>query len=184
LSRRAIDWLVFFGVAALTLAADRVTKTIVANNLSLYETWDLPVPILSRFLRITYITNTGAAFGLFPDKGLFFIIIAFVVIAAVIFYYRQLPEGYTLARVALGLMLGGAIGNLADRMRQGYVVDFADFNFWPLENWPVWNIADSAIVVGVTLLALTMLLDDLAADHDDEVGSSPSGAAGEHGTSP
>jgi signal peptidase II len=184
LSRRAKNWLVFFGVAALTLVADRVTKTIVANNLAPNETWDLPIPIISRFLRLTYITNTGAAFGLFPDQGLFFIVIAFVVIAAVIFYYRHLPEGHVLARVALGLMLGGALGNLIDRLRQGYVVDFADFNFWPLHNWPVWNIADSAIVVGVTLLALTMLRDDLTADQDDEVGSSKGDTASEPGTSP
>ena len=97
---------------------------------------------------------------LFPKQGALFVLIAFIVIAAIIVYYRHLPEGYLVARVALGLMLGGALGNLIDRLRQGYVVDFADVNFWPLHNWPIFNVADSAIVVGVVLLAITMLIED------------------------
>jgi signal peptidase II len=175
------DWFILFGVAALILVADRVTKTVVTNSLTLYETWDLPIPIVSRLIKITYTTNTGAAFGLFPGQGFLFIPIACAVIVAIIFYYRSLPEGHFLARVALGLMLAGALGNLIDRVRQGYVVDFADFNFWPLQSWPVWNLADSAIVVGVGLLAFTMLREE-AKDRDDEVGSSESDAAGEPGT--
>jgi signal peptidase II len=182
LSRKPQNWLILLGVAALTLVADRVTKTIVTENLVLSETWDPPARIINRFASITYTTNTGAAFGLFPDQGVLFVVIACVVIAAIILYYRQLSEGNVLARVALGLMLAGTLGNLIDRLRQGYVVDFIDFNFWPLQNWPVFNLADSAIVVGVGLLALTMLKEETK-NQDDEVGSSESDAASEPGTS-
>ena len=180
--RRSQHWLFLLGVAALTLAADRVTKTLVADRLTLYETWHPPIPLVRGIASLTYTTNTGAAFGLFPNQGYLFIGIAFVVIAAMIIYYRHLPAGYGLTRLALGLQLGGALGNLIDRLRQGYVVDFIDFNFWPMQDWPVWNLADAAIVVGVGLLALTMLREG-AEDPDSEVGSSEGDAASESGTS-
>jgi signal peptidase II len=182
LSSRSKNWLILLGVATLTLIADRVSKTIIADRLALNQTWHPPVPFLRHIFSLTYTTNTGAAFGLFPDQGALFVIIAFVVIAAILFYYRQLPDGHGLARVALGLQLGGALGNLIDRLRQGYVVDFIDFNFWPLRNWPVFNLADSAIVVGVGLLALTMLLEDIE-EQDQEPESSESDAASEPSTS-
>ena len=177
---RSQNWLVLVVVAALTLIADRVTKLIVTNNLTLNETWDPPA--LYNVFSITYTTNTGAAFGLFPKQGPFFVLVAFIVITAIIVYYRYLPEGYMLARVALGLMLAGALGNLIDRLRQGYVVDFADLNFWPLQHWPVFNVADSAIVVGVGLLAITMLRED-AKEQDDEIEEAETDAASEPGTS-
>ena len=79
---------------------------------------------------------------------------------AIILYYRHLPDGQRLARIALGLQLGGAVGNLVDRLRQGFVVDFIDLNFWPLHDWPVFNLADGSIVAGVTLLALLMLWEE------------------------
>ena len=88
-------------------------------------------------------------------------IAAAVVIVAIIVYYRYLSDGQWLMRVALGLQLGGAIGNnLIDRPRQGYVVDFIDLNFWPLHNWPIFNLADTAVVSGVTVLALVMLWEE------------------------
>jgi len=164
----------------VTLIADWVSKALVANNLSLYET-RIP-PLFDRFVQITYTTNTGAAFGLFPDQGVLFVIIALVVIAAIIVYYRQLPDGYRLARLALGLQLGGALGNLIDRLRQGYVVDFVDLNFWPLRDWPVFNLADSAIVVGVVLLAFSMLREDIKW-LDDELDAPENDTASEQGAS-
>jgi signal peptidase II len=168
-------------VATLTLIADRVTKTTIANNLPLYESWYPPVPFLKRLFIFTHTTNTGAAFGLFPKQGALFIIIAFVVITAIIYYHHHLPNGYSLVRLALGLQLGGALGNLIDRLRQGYVTDFVDLEFWPLQDWALFNLADSAIVVGVGLLALTMLREDIS-DWDQEATSPESDAAGEPGT--
>jgi signal peptidase II len=168
------------GVATLTLVADWVTKTIVACNLVLNESWQPPATFLRRVFSLTYTTNTGVAFGLFPNQGFLFIIIAFIVITAIIFYYRHLPAGYGTVRLALGLQLGGALGNLIDRLRQGYVIDFIDLNFWPLQDWAVFNLADSAIVVGVGLLALAMLREDID-DKDKEAPAPESDAAGEPG---
>jgi signal peptidase II len=180
LSRRSQNWLILLGVATLTLIADRVTKTIIAHNLALNESWQPPASFLQHIFSLTYTTNTGAAFGLFPDQGFLFIVIAFVVITAIIFYYRHLPAGYGTVRLALGLQLGGALGNLIDRLRQGYVIDFIDLNFWPLQNWAVFNLADSAIVLGVGLLALIMLREDID-DKGKETSVPESDAAGEPG---
>jgi signal peptidase II len=190
LSHRSRNWFILLMVTTLTLVVDRVSKTIIANNLTLNTSWHLPTPFLRRLFSLTYTTNTGAAFGLFPNQGVLFIIIAFVVVMAIIFYYaglpRHLPAGYGLVRLALGLQLGGALGNLIDRLRQGYVIDFIDLNFWPLQNWPVFNLADSTIVVGVGLLAITMLREDIS-DQDEEIASPESNAdqvsASEPGTS-
>ncbi len=123
------------------------------------QSWDI-APWLAPIFRFTHVTNTGAAFGLFPGGGDFFTALAAIVIVAIITYYWHLPDGQWLVRVALGLQLGGAIGNLVDRLRQGFVVDFIDLNFWPLHNWPVFNLADSSIVAGVVLLALLMIWEE------------------------
>jgi signal peptidase II len=138
------------GVAVLTLAADRLSKYLIQQTLRPGEFW-APLPFLQRIFRISYVTNTGAAFGLFPNQGGLFIIIAIAVSLFIILYYRYLPEGRWLIRLSLGLQLGGAIGNLFDRLRYGYVIDFVDIGFWP-----VFNLADSAIVLGVGILAYCM----------------------------
>lgn len=182
MARRAQNWLILLGMAALTLAADRITKSVIVDNLTLHQPWQPSAPWLQRVFSLTYTTNTGAAFGLFPDQGYLFVIVALIVITAIIVYYRYLPPGYALARMALGLQLGGALGNLIDRLRQGYVVDFVDLNFWPMQNWPVFNLADSAIVVGVGLLALAMLREDIE-DLDNKGGAPESDTATEPGTS-
>jgi len=141
------------------LLADQVGKHLVTVWLGEGQSWDI-APWLAPVFRITHVTNTGAAFGLFPRWGDFLIVIATIVIVAIIFYYRHLPDGQWLVRMALGLQLGGAVGNLVDRLRQGFVVDFIDLNFWPLHNWPVFNLADASIVAGVTLLALVMMWEE------------------------
>lgn len=181
MSRRFQNWLILLGVATLTLITDWATKALVADNLAPNESWHPPISFLRRVFSLTYTTNTGAAFGLFPKQGFLFIVIALVVVIAIIFYYRHLPAGYGLVRLALGLQLGGALGNLVDRLRQGYVIDFIDLNFWPLQDWAVFNLADSAIVVGVGLLALTMLREDTN-DKDSETSSSENDTISEPGT--
>lgn len=147
------------GMAALVLLVDQISKYLVSTRLREGQSWDI-APWLSPFLRITHTTNTGAAFGLFPQWGNFFILIAAVVIVAILVYQRYLPGGQQLVRIALGLQLGGAIGNLADRLIRGSVVDFLDLSFWPLREWPVFNLADTSIVTGVSLLALLMLWEE------------------------
>ncbi len=151
---RTRGWLALPLLALLTVLADRVTKTIIVNNLALNQSWN-PISGLERLVSVTYVTNTGAAFGLFPDLGGVFVVIAVFVVVAILIYYHQLPQGYGLVRVALGLQLGGALGNLIDRLTLGHVIDFIDFKVWP-----VFNVADSAIVVGIGLLAWTMLREE------------------------
>jgi len=146
-------------MAVLVLLIDQASKHFVIAWLEEGQSWDI-VPWLASFFRITHVTNTGAAFGLFPKSGDFFIIVATVVIVAIVLYYRHLPDEQCLVRIALGLQVGGAFGNLVDRLRQGFVIDFIDLNFWPLHNWPVFNLADGSIVAGVTLLALLMMWEE------------------------
>jgi signal peptidase II len=153
------DTLVLPAIAALVLLIDQVSKHSVTAWLEEGQSWDI-APWLVPFFRVTHVTNTGGAFGLFPRFGDFFIVIATVVIVAIVLYYYRLPDGQCLVRIALGLQVGGAFGNLVDRLRQGFVVDFIDLSFWPLHNWPVFNLADSSIVAGVTLLALLMLWEE------------------------
>jgi signal peptidase II len=140
-----------FGVAAHVLLTDQISKALVLRYLNPNQSWN-PIPGLSNLFSITQVTNTGAAFGLFQDRGMVFVIIAIVVIIAIFAYYHYLPSDQVLVRISLGLLLGGALGNLLDRLHYGYVVDFLDFKFWP-----VFNIADSSIVVGVIILAIFLL---------------------------
>jgi signal peptidase II len=146
-------WALFLIVAAVVFLGDRVTKHLVRTNLSVGEMWN-PIPFLRPFVTVTHVTNTGGAFGLFRDYGLIFAIVAVVVVLGIIAFYRFLPPGQAWLRVSLGLQLGGALGNLCDRVRLGSVVDFVDFKIWP-----VFNLADLAIVVGVSLLAFHLLFN-------------------------
>lgn len=139
------------GIALAIFVLDQVTKYLVLRNLEVNEAWN-PIPALRPFVTITHVTNTGAAFGILPDKGTFFILVAVLVIVGILVYYRYLPADRLLVRASLGLQLGGALGNLLDRLRYGHVVDFVDFKIWP-----VFNVADSAIVVGVLILAYHLL---------------------------
>lgn len=157
LSGRPFSFLILLGVAIVVLALDQLTKTWVSTSLAEGGWWS-PLPGLWRIFRITHITNSGAAFGIFPNQGNFFIFIAVFVALAIVLYYRYLPTGEWLVRLSLGLQLGGAIGNLLDRIRYGHVVDFVDIGFWP-----IFNVADMAIVTGVGILAYCLWRDDRAA---------------------
>jgi signal peptidase II len=149
-------WWVLPLVAGLIVILDQVTKYLVVSNLDLYESW-IPIPALARWFEIHYVTNTGAAFGLFQNGNLVFIVVAILVSAAILFYYRHVPEGQWLLRVSLGMQLGGALGNLVDRVRVGYVIDFINTHIWP-----VWNVADMSLVGGVILMAFLLLREDRA----------------------
>jgi len=154
--KRRVDWhgLSMFGISLLVVALDQYTKYLVRSHLPLNHSWN-PIAWLAPIVTLTHTQNTGAAFGLFPNMSIFFVIVALVVVGAIIVYYRQLAAGSWMLRLAFGLQLGGAVGNLIDRVRQGYVTDFLDFRVWP-----VFNIADSAVVVGTALLAVYALFMD------------------------
>jgi signal peptidase II len=144
-------------VAAIVLVLDQMSKAWVLRTLPENAVW-VPIPALSRFLTITHVTNTGAAFGLFKDRGVLFILIAIAVSAGIVIYSRYLPQGRFWVRFSLGLQLGGAIGNLIDRVRFGHVTDFITVGIDDLK-WPTFNVADSAIVVGVIILAFIVFTE-------------------------
>ena len=143
------DW-AFLLIFAATLGLDQLTKYLVKANLDVGES--LPT---DGFLRITYVTNSGSAFGFFPNQTLVLIFASFIGIAFLLFYYHAHPFPGIFLRLSLGLMLGGAIGNLIDRVQFGHVVDFIDVG-----PWPVFNLADSSIMVGIGIIAWIVLFSD------------------------
>ena len=143
--------ILFFVIAGLVVALDQVTKYLVRANLSLGESFPDEGPV-----RITYVTNTGAAFGILQGQTLFLMVTTFFGLAAILLYYLYPPMEHGILRLALGLQLGGAVGNLADRVRlDGKVTDFIDVG-----PWPNFNLADSSIVVGVAIIVAFFLLTE------------------------
>lgn len=144
--------IVFCLFALLLLLADQLSKTWIRASLPTGQTlFDIG------FLRLTNIHNSGAAFGLFPRQSLLLTVIAFIGIPAVllcaIFSRRYLPFlDNRLGGAALGLVLGGTVGNLIDRLRFGYVTDFIDFRIWP-----TFNLADASITTGIIIIAYCIL---------------------------
>ena len=132
---------------SVVFSLDQVTKALVRHNLALGES----VPRDGAF-RIVHTFNTGSAFGLFPDQTTFLIVASFVGIAILLVVYRNHPLASFPVKLSLGMQVGGALGNLVDRIRMGQVTDFIDVAFWP-----VFNIADSAIVVGIVILSIMLL---------------------------
>jgi signal peptidase II len=158
----AKQWLFLFSTAALTILADQVSKAYVVRHLPPYDSW-VPIGFIEPLFKFTHVHNTGASFGMFPQGGSVFLVIALIVSLVIVYYYRQIPPQAWLTRLALGLQLGGALGNAVDRIRLGYVVDF-----FHVEHFPVFNVADSSIVIGVCLLALEMLLEEWRAARQEK----------------
>jgi signal peptidase II len=138
-------------VTAVVLPLDQFSKQIIEAHLPLYTSW-APWPAVSHLFQFTHATNTGAAFGIFPGGSLLFTILATLVSLFILYYNHILPGRQRGVRFALGLQLGGAIGNLLDRLRLGHVTDFLDVG-----PWPIFNVADMAIVGGVAVLAGLMV---------------------------
>ncbi len=145
-------------VAALVVALDQVSKYLISTWLPLGGAWS-PFPGKNPIFRLVYTYNTGVAFGLFKDLGPIFMVIALLVAGVIIFYSHKLQNDQRLACVSLGLMLGGAVGNVIDRLRLGHVVDFIDVGIGTAR-WYTSNLADVSIVLGVILLGVATLLDE------------------------
>jgi signal peptidase II len=148
--RRLRRDLPFFLVALGVFGFDQLTKMLVRNNLALGESWPDP----DWLVKITHVTNSGAAFGILQGQGAFLTITAFVAIGAIVFYYAFPPLEHGLLRLALGLQLGGALGNLLDRLRFGAVTDMFHF-----PHYPAFNIADSSIVVGLVAIGAFLIFN-------------------------
>ncbi|MQC26339.1 MAG: signal peptidase II [Chloroflexi bacterium] len=160
-------YLTLFAVAGLSIWLDEWSQFWVRDNLAFGETLT-PWPWLAPYARLVHWGNDGAAFGLFKGSGggNFFALLAIVVAALIIYYFPRIDSGQWLLRVAMGLQLGGALGNLLDRLTLGYVTDFISVG-----NFPVFNVADASITVGVGLLLLFTWFGHDEEDEASEVGS-------------
>ena len=141
------DW-TLLQLAALALALDQLTKFVVRQTLEWHHSW--PATGLFRF---THIHNTGSAFGLFQDQNLPLLFVSLIGVLVLAYIYQSQERPTALLRVSIALMLGGALGNLIDRIHQGHVTDFIDVG-----PWPVFNLADSAIVVGLIMMGWMLVM--------------------------
>ncbi|MYB48087.1 MAG: signal peptidase II [Dehalococcoidia bacterium] len=139
---------ILIGTVIGAFVLDQVSKRLITSWLDLGESWPS-----EGFFRITYGTNSGTAFGLFPNHTTLLIVVSLVAIGFLFYFYRAHAMPSLLLRFAIGLQLGGAFGNLIDRVLNGKVVDFIDVG-----PWPIFNLADSSIVVGIFILMAVFLL--------------------------
>jgi signal peptidase II len=146
--------------AAVFFILDRITKLMIVNN-----SHNLPVSVIDKFFTITFVKNPGVAFGWFPDWKLPPILMALVMIIIITYYSLKLPEEERITRWALALLVGGAVGNLYDRVTYGFVVDFFLFHFGAFD-FPVFNIADIIIDLGVFMLFIDIFF--LSEDNEEE----------------
>lgn len=138
----------FIIIIAVTLALDQLVKWWVRAEMFLGES----IPVVHNIFHLTYIENPGAAFGMFKDKTIFFVIFTLIIIGVMVYLYWHQTERKTLFCYSLALVIGGALGNLIDRMVKGTVTDMFDFRIWP-----VFNIADMAVVIGLIYLAYCLI---------------------------
>lgn len=148
-------WRLLGWVAGLVLALDQATKLHVHNTFALYESR----PVVENFFALTYVRNSGSAFGLLarydPDVlRVFFPAVTVLAVLLLLWYLWRLPATQTLTLRGVCLVIGGAVGNGIDRFRIGQVIDFLDVHWYDVYHWPAFNVADSAICVGVGLLIL------------------------------
>lgn len=135
----------FYATVLVILMLDQGSKFLVQHQMHLFET----IKLIPHWLSFTYILNPGAAFGLFKYQTTFLILLTFIVLGAAVFYRKEITKQPIIFRFALAVGLGGAIGNLIDRLRFKAVVDFIELPYWP-----VFNVADMAILLGVSLIVI------------------------------
>ena len=139
--------IVIFSTALFIVFVDQLTKFLIKQNFQLNQS----IPIVKDILHLTYITNTGSAFGLFKGFNIFFILFSIIVIIVIFYYLNKIKENDKALQFAIGLLLGGTIGNLIDRIFYGAVIDFIDFRIWP-----VFNLADSAVTISIIFLIILL----------------------------
>ncbi len=146
--------LLLFCMASVVLIADQVTKFLVRANLDLHESTPEDC-----WCRLTYSTNSGSVFGLDINSTLLLVMAPIVILVILWLYFYYLPLTNRVLRIGLGLLLGGAFGNLIDRIRFGEVTDFlyVDLGFWPLDPWPTFNVADASITGGIFIMIFCIM---------------------------
>jgi signal peptidase II len=154
-----LRYLILLVVSALVLVLDQLTKIYIDRTMELHSS----ISVIEGFFNITYLRNKGAAFGILANSSFrlpFFILVSLVAVGVILVVIKRLREDQKLAMVSLSLILSGAIGNLIDRVRLGEVIDFLDVHYYAVYHWPAFNVADSAICVGVFLLAIDMIQEE------------------------
>lgn len=151
MSKKITDYAFLFLISGAVILLDQWTKYLVRSNLDFGEIWP-PDHWIILYARVVHWQNTGAAFGMLQNLGPVFTVLAFVVSIFIIYYFPKVPAQDWVLRLALSLQLGGAIGNLIDRLNQGYVTDFIS-----LDSFAVFNVADASISIGTAILAITLL---------------------------
>jgi signal peptidase II len=139
-------------VAIVVFVLDRISKAWVEQTIPLYEAR----PVVGDYVRLVHTQNSGAAFGLLPERTTLLSVLSVVAVLAILYYYRQIASSSALIAATLGMQMGGALGNLVDRVGQGYVVDFIDVGI--PGGWRFWafNVADSSIVVGILVVSVLL----------------------------
>ena len=156
MTRAGAHWGVFLGLAAVVVVLDQLSKAWLVANVG---PGDIQ-PVLGDWIRLVYHQNSGALFGLFHDQAILFGLISIVVIAIIVGYHGRSGRSLYLS-LALGFLLGGAIGNMIDRLRLGYVVDFVDIGIGSFR-WFTFNVADAAISCSIVMLIAAALIPSLA----------------------
>ena len=140
--------------AVAVLAGDQLAKAWVVGNLGPGKS----VPLIGSVLRLTYVTNTGGAFGLLRERGGLMVLVSLVVLGVLIFLAWRLPLGQSaLLRASYGMVLGGALSNVADRLARGHVVDYLCLRYGGRELWPDFNIGDAGITIGLIAIVLLQM---------------------------
>ena len=147
-------YLFLFAIATVMIVLDQWSKAWIRQNIALGEEI-YPIPFLAPFFRFTFWHNTGAAFGIFQDANIPLLILSSIVSVLIIWYYHQAYAEPLIVRISMGLILGGAIGNIIDRIQLGYVTDFI-----AVGRFPVFNVADSCVTVGVLLMLLGLFIQE------------------------
>jgi signal peptidase II len=166
----------YLWIAGVIVALDQVTKALVDDFMTLHESRT----IVEGLVRLTYVQNRGAAFGILSDAGLpyqslMFSVVSLLALLAIALYAWRMPVQSRLPQTALAMVMGGAVGNLLDRARLGYVIDYVDM-YWGPHHWPAFNVADSAITVGVALLVIDILRNpEMDESPEAEIAASPAG---------
>ncbi len=142
------------GIAVLVVSLDQITKTTIRQNLAVGQTW-MPWDWLAPYARFVHWLNDGVVFGLFQGMGDIFTVLTISVVIAIIYFYPRIPVYDQPLRIALAMQASGAIGNLIDRLTLGHVIDFISIG-----NFPVFNVADSSITLGVGVLLIGLYMDE------------------------
>lgn len=145
----------YYLIALVIIAIDQLTKWLIVRTMELGER----IPVVENFFYITSHRNSGAAWGILQGQMIFFYIVTVIVVIGIIFYMQKYAKDSRLLAVSLSLLLGGAIGNFIDRLLHQEVVDFLDFYIFGY-NFPIFNVADSSLTIGVILVIIATILDE------------------------